>query len=268
MSQLWAGSPESFANVLSARAKLQARYSSDPGLAREKPPVPYQLVGDVGVVSMKGSLINGSAGWLQLYGVLGYDDLANGILAAVQDQGAKSILFDIDSPGGSVQGIDGALSLMRNVSKVKPTSAFTSSIGSAAYWLGTAAGHITASRFAQVGSVGAVATVRDMSKMYEDIGIKHEIIRSDPSKMAVTPYEPLSDEARAELEAMVQQIRDMFVDDLAINMGVSANYIKKNFGAGKSFLAEEALSRKMIHAVGSMSDAMAKSKRLASAKKK
>ena len=54
MSQLWAGSPESYNNVAVAKAKLTARMNSNSDLAREKPPVPYQLVGDVGVVSVKG----------------------------------------------------------------------------------------------------------------------------------------------------------------------------------------------------------------------
>ena len=105
-------------------------------------------------------------------------------------------------------------------------------------------------------------------KYLEDAGIKYEVIRSDPGKMAVTPYEELTDDARADLEAMVQQVRDMFVADLATNTGLTASYITKNFGAGKSFLAEEALSRKMIHAVGDYSAALAKSKRLGAAKKK
>lgn len=268
MSQLWAGSPESYNNVAVAKAKLTARMNSNSDLAREKPPVPYQLVGDVGVVSVKGSLIAGSAGWMQLYGVTGYDDINAAILQAVQDQGAKSIMFDVDSPGGSVSGIDSPLGLIRNLKGVKPTNVFTSSMGSAAFWIGSAAGHITAERFAQVGSVGAVATVRNIAKYLEDAGIKYEVIRSDPGKMAVTPYEELTDDARADLEAMVQQVRDMFVADLATNTGLTAAYITKNFGAGKSFLAEEALSRKMIHAVGDYSAALAKSKRLGADKKK
>ena len=268
MNVLWAGSPESYTLTLEARRKLEARISSEPALAREAAPVPYQRVGTVGVVGIQGSLIKGSAGWMQMYGVTGYDDIGAAVIAALQDQEVKSILYSVNSPGGAVEGIDSALSLIRMAKNTKPSSVFTDGMASAALWLGSAAGHITASRFASVGSVGAVATVRNMAKMYDDMGIKTEVIRSDPDKMAYTPYEELTEEARAHIEEMVQTVRDMFVADLSVNYGMKESVIKATFGAGRVFLAEEALSRKMVHAVGDMSAALAKSQRLGAAKKK
>ena len=268
MNVLWAGSPESYASTVEARRKLEARMSSDPALAREAAPVPYQRVGSVGVVGIRGSLVSGSAGWMQMYGVVGYADIAAGVIAALQDPEAKSIMYSINSPGGAVDGIDTALDLIRMAKNSKPSSVFTEGMASAALWIGSAAGHITASRFATVGSVGAVAVARNMAKLYEDMGIKHDVIRSDPDKMAYTVYEELSDEARAQIEAQVKTARDMFVADLAINYSIKESVITATFGAGLTFMAEEAMSRKMIHAVGDINAALAKSQRLGAAKKK
>src|SRR5262245_19052254 len=80
--------------------------------------------------------------------------------AAIDDPSVRAILFNIDSPGGQVEGISDLAEAIRSAGSKKPIGAFSDgTMASAAYWLGSAAKRITVSDTALVGSLGVVATV-------------------------------------------------------------------------------------------------------------
>jgi signal peptide peptidase SppA len=166
---------------------------------------------------------------------------------ALEDPQAKSIILHIDSPGGSVDGVQEVANLIFDSRKKKPIVAFTDGMmGSAAYWMGSAAEKIyISSDTNQVGSIGVVATHVDVSKAEEQMGYKTTEIVAGRYKRIASQYAPLSEEGRATLQEAVDYIYSVFVNDVAKFRGVP---IEKALGMadGKVFIGRQSLEAGLV----------------------
>ena len=87
----------------------------------------------------------------------GYDflQLSHAVSEAVKDDEVKSIVLDIDSPGGTVVGTKEAAALIAQANDQKPVYAFTETkAASAAYWITSQCRHIFTTPSAVLGSIG------------------------------------------------------------------------------------------------------------------
>ncbi len=199
--------------------------------------------GSVGVIGIKGPLVNSDSLWNQILGLVSYNSIREALIEAAANPDVKTILLDIDSPGGAVSGVGDCADLISTIDRnVKPVHAFTDgSMASGAYWLGSAARSITASNVATIGSIGVVMNHMERSKMLADMGIKATVIRSGKYKQVGNPNEPLTEEGRAELQAMSDSIYKIFVNHVAENRGKTYDYTDQYMAQGRVFLAENAL---------------------------
>jgi signal peptide peptidase SppA len=178
---------------------------------------------------------------------------------ALEDGNCKAIVFDVDSPGGSVAGITELASEIYNSRGKKPITAVVNSMAcSAAYWLASAAKEVVCTPSGQAGSIGVYMIHQDVSKAYENEGIKNTIIKAGKYKTEGNPYEPLSDEARAALLSNVEDYYGMFVKGVAQNRGASQNAVRDGFGQGRSLLATDAVKQNLVDRVGTMDDVLGK----------
>ena len=260
--KVWYGTEKSYDAVLDAQVQLKAMLKANPGLDAFDPPSLLEVEDGVGLVSIAGSLINGSAGWMTMFGVTGYDDIAEALLEGVSDKSVKSIVLKVNSPGGDAKGVRQLGDLIKNVGTVKPVNVHADTIGSAAYWLGSAGGHITLDEMGLAGSIGALIVHTDRSKQLEQDGVKKTIIRAGINKALANPIEPLTDEARAGLQEIVDTSRDLFVNAVAENRGVTAATVESSFGQGKEFMGHKAVAVGLVDKVGTLEDAIAHSKAL------
>ena len=260
MYKIWYGSEASFEVLATANTQMQALLKANPNIDDQfELPSLYKLDGSVGVVSVKGSLVSGDAGWRQLFGVSGYDNIATALVDSVSDKKAKSIMLDIDSPGGSAKGVNALGNLIKDIGSVKPMSAYGDNIGSAAYWAGSAAKHITLDEMGMAGSIGALIVHSERSKQLEQDGIKVKVIRAGVNKALANSVEPLSAEGEADLQAIVNTSRDMFVAAVADNLGVTSATVESQMGQGKMLMGAAALSAGLVHKIGTYEDALAHS---------
>lgn len=262
MYKVWYGSEKSYDAVLDAEVQVKAMLKANPGMDEFEMPSLMELADDVGLVSISGSLINGSAGWMRIFGVTGYDDIAEALLEGISDKKVKSIMLHVKSPGGSAQGVRQLGDLIKAVGQVKPVNVYAENIGSAAYWLGSAGGHITLDEMGLAGSIGALIVHEEYSKQLEQEGIKTTIVRAGVNKALANPIEPLSEEGRAGLQEIVDASRDLFVNAVADNRGVTASTVESSFGQGKEFMGARAVAVGLVDKVGTMEDALAYSKSL------
>ena len=91
-----------------------------------------------------------------------------------------------------------------------------------------------------VGSIGVIALHVDQSAFDEKVGRKYTAIYAGKHKNDFSSHEPLTDGARATLQAEIDRLYDLFVDTVARNRGVDANAIRKTDAA--LYYAERALS--------------------------
>lgn len=180
--------------------------------------------------------------------------IARDINAALEDQSVQSILLHIDSPGGSVDGVENLADIIRAAAQIKPIVSFADgTMASAAYWLGSAADAIVASSStAQIGSIGVVATHRDVSRAQEMAGIKTTEISAGRYKRIASQYGPLTESGQAEIQRQIDGIYTIFVDDVARNRGVSAEKVLADMADGRVFLARDAQARGMVDYIASL----------------
>ena len=183
-------------------------------------------------------------------GGTGLDQFMGAFRAAMASPDVAAILLDVDSPGGQVDGVPEAAAEIRAARDKKPIIASANTMmASAAYWLASQASEIVASPSATVGSIGVLGAHDDMSGYYEQKGIKTELISAGRYKTEGTPYGPLTDEARAYRQEMVDQFYGMFVNDVAAGRRTSPSAVAAGYGEGRMLLAEKARLEGMIDRV-------------------
>lgn len=225
-------------------AEIEARRKSALGMRGR-----VKVMGIHGTINQRPSLFASGATSLQEFSAE-FDD-------AVRDKAVGGIVFDIDSPGGSVFLLQETVEQIVAARERKPIVAVMNAQAySAAYWLATAASDVWVTPSGMGGSVGTVATHIDESQAIEEAGLKVTFITQGQYKVEGNPAEPLGDEARAEIQRHVDRYYGQFVQGLSNNRGVSRETVEADFGQGRVVGAEDLLNRKMADRIGTLEQAV------------
>ena len=132
------------------------------------------------------------------------EETAAALLQAAADPAAHTILLDIDSPGGTVNGTPELAQVVRTIAKDKHVYAFTAGqCCSAAYWVASQADVIYAAPSATVGSIGVILPVIDSSALYDRCGLKMEVFSAGKYKSTGMDGTSLTEEQRDRLTQQV-----------------------------------------------------------------
>lgn len=240
----WALLPETMA-LLSAAARggitiTDARErGSRRAELRTSPPAEntVAVLGVRGLITPRGSIIDalcGTSGGLEAFRA----HLAEAVASAE----VGSILLDIDSPGGQADLVAEAAADIRAARSAKPVVAVANTMAaSAAYWLASQADEVVVTPSGLVGSVGAYVVHQDWSGFDAQLGVTVTLIRSGRYKAEGNGHQPLSDEARAHLQELVDDTYDLFLADVATGRGVSAQSVRDGYGEGRILTPERAV---------------------------
>ncbi len=131
-------------------------------------------------------------------------NLSAALRQVVEDPGVGSIVLDIDSPGGDVDGVDELASEIYQARKSKAITAVSNCLcASAAYYVASQASEIVVSPSSLTGSIGVYTMHEDDSAMLEAAGIKLELIKYGENKAEGNNLGPLSDPAREHLQELI-----------------------------------------------------------------
>ena len=259
-SIFWLGTEQAFEAYTKATPLAEAKRKEWEAKAEgdDEPDFPplYSLVGDTGVIRIEGSLIPGEAGFYRYFGVTGYEDIKAAVLQGLADKGAKRLLIYSNSGGGSVAGVEDAGDFIAQVATLKPMSAYSEFSASAAYWLTSAAGHITTSNTSVNGSIGVIRVVTEYSKRLEKDGVTATVMRAGRYKALANPYEPLSEDGKAEIQAKLDDLYQIFVDMVAKNRGTTPVIVDQVMGQGREFLGKRGLEVGLVDAIGDFNSAI------------
>ena len=179
-----------------------------------------------------------------------------GAAAANPDIGA--IVLDIDSPGGTVAGTAETAAAVKAAAQAKPVIALADTLAaSAAYWIASQASQIWLTPSAEVGSIGVIGVHFDVSQALENNGIKPTVITAGKFKGELNPLQPLSDDARDNVQVEADAHHQVFAQAVAEGRRTSLANVLDNFGQGRVVGAQRALDLGMADHVGSMSDVLA-----------
>ena len=146
-----------------------------------------------------------------LFGATDMDLVTDAIQEAVQRDDVQSILIDINSPGGTVNGTPELAQAVADAAKLKTTYAFSAGqMCSAAYWIASQCDAIYATPSARVGSIGVMLPFIDSTEKFRSEGLKVEVFAAGKFKGMATPGVPLSEEQRALIQSDIEEIAAEF----------------------------------------------------------
>ena len=239
--------------------KLKAADFAGPQAAAKPKKKSQQQRKGVAVIQVLGTMTQ-RADWMTDWsGGCSTEVLGSYLDEAMDDDSIEAIVFDIDSPGGSVYGVSELGDKIYNAGKMKKTIAVANSLAaSAAYWIACQCKEFIVSPSSQVGSIGVYQMHVDESVANELAGMKVTLVNAGELKTAANQYAPLDDTGRSVMQKGVDDYYAQFVKAVARGRGVAQSTVRESFGKGSTVRAEEAVKLGMADKVGTLEEVLAR----------
>lgn len=183
------------------------------------------------------------------------ETLAKDFREALNNEDVKSILFDIDSPGGVAVGPFEMAEMIYNARGRKPIYSYIGRNGSsAAYWLASATEKIIVNPSALVGSIGVVTTIPVQEQPDQD-GYKNiEIVSSNA---ALKRPDPKTKEGLAEIRRELDDLESTFIGSISKYRSITPDIVKSDFGGGGVVIGSQAVKANMADGLGTYEEVLA-----------
>lgn len=259
---LWALHPSKLAEMLAVLAfraagkeftdaEIEARIG-DAAAARQTP----TSRGAVAVIPIRGVIAHRISGMEDSSGGTSCEKIG-AMIDQVVTEGIGTIVYDFDTPGGTVPGIQELAAKMFALrGQVKQIGQINSLAASAGYWLAAQCDERICMPSGAAGSIGVYTAHEDLSKALEKEGISVELISAGKYKVEGSPFGPLSPEARAAKQATVDAAYAQFTADVARGLGVSAKDVRNGYGEGRVLSAKDAKAAGLIDKIATMDETL------------
>lgn len=216
---------------------------------------PYVVRDGILFVPVKGVLLHDFP-WALGSWATGYAYIVKAIERGLSDGNVRGIALMHDTPGGMVAGCFECADRIFAARGIKPIRAFAhESAYSAGYAIASAADAIAVSRTGGVGSIGVVTMHVDIEKSLEDRGYKVTLIYAGKHKVDGWPYSALSDDARARIQARIDDIYGIFVAAVSRNRGLAEKVVRDT--EALTYGGPEAVASGLADSIGALDDAVA-----------
>lgn len=203
--------------------------------------------GGVAVLRMSGVIAPKANLFMQVSGGMSTQMATKQLESATADPRVRSAVLAMDTPGGNVIGTPEMAAAVHEMAKIKPIVTHSDgALASAGYWIGCAANAVYISGpVVQVGSIGVV-----VDRSYNPASsTREESIVAGRYKRLSKSNEPLSDEARAIVQADVDYVYSLFVDQVAAYRGTTAEQVLERMADGRVFRGQQAIDAGLVDGV-------------------
>lgn len=263
-STAWAVQPDYLQSMLASLELLSAggavaehtvaalRAESELQMARRQQ-IAASSGGAVAVLPLYGCISQRSSWFSYFFGGTTTEGFTLQFRQALADPNVTAIVIDIDSPGGSVAGVDELAAEIFAARGKKTIVAVSNTLAaSAAYYIGVSASKFVVSPSSLTGSIGVYNTHEDDSAALAEMGVKITLISAGKFKVEGNSFEPLTPEARAAMQAMVDGYYKAFTKAVAKGRGVKTEDVVEGFGEGRVVMASDAVRLGMADKVGTL----------------
>lgn len=183
------------------------------------------------------------------------DTILDSINKASQNSNIKGVLFVVNSPGGAVAPSLEISMAIKRLSETKPVVAYAAgTMASGSYYASANADYIVANPGSIIGSIGVIMQSVNIEELAKKIGISEQIVRAGDFKEAGTIMRKWTKEERESLQELVDDMYNLFVDDIVEARGLKKENANK-FANAKVFIAAKAKNIGLVDEVGSIEDA-------------
>lgn len=213
--------------------------------------------GAVAVLPLQGVISHRMGGMSEMSGGMSTERFSSMLRQALADESIGSILIDVDSPGGTIAGVTELAAEIIAARAQKPIVAHINALGaSAAYWIASAASEVVSTPSGMIGAIGVITSHVDTSKADEAEGVTRTVISA--GKFKAEGFGPLTDDAKAAIQARVDAAYATMTKDIAHGRGVKASDVRGGFGEGRVLSAKDALEAGMIDRIATMDETIAR----------
>jgi protease-4 len=180
------------------------------------------------------------------------DQIVSQIEQANEDDSIEAIMFEINSPGGTVVASEEIANAVKKTEK--PTVAFIRELGaSGGYWVASAADHIIADPFSITGSIGVLSTYLNFADLLKRYNITYEELKGGKYKDIGSSFRRMRDDERALLQQRIDMIHQAFIAEVAQNRNFSYEYAKE-ISTGIFYLGSQAKELGLVDELGGKDD--------------
>lgn len=214
-----------------------------------------QMRGSTAIIPVHGSIIRYGNIFSRVSGTTSVDILAKDFATALADPKVKSIMLDIDSPGGEAKGINEFAEMIYASRGTKPIKAYVSgSAQSAAYWIASACDEIIADDTAALGSIGVAMFIDDDSEAKAGSGVKEIKFKSTLSPNKLPDF--TTEEGQKLIQDNIDRIADVFFTKVARNRSsdnkeLTSEDVVNRFKQGGTAIGSEAVEIGLADRLGS-----------------
>ena len=222
-------------------AEQQAHFATTRGALSADASRIMAVAGRSAEISVKGVLTQAPSFMAMIFGGgnTTYPEIISALAEADRNAEVDEIILNIDSPGGTVNGLFDALSAIE-LTATPVRAVVPGMAASAAFALAAATDKISATnRAAQFGSVGVVI----------DFYVNDELVSITSTQAPKKRPDVTTDEGVAMVREELDALHNIFVDAIATGRHTTAEKVNAEFGQGATLLADDALKRGMIDSV-------------------
>lgn len=180
---------------------------------------------------------------------------------ASDDPRIKAVVLRVNSGGGTATAGEEMAAYVRDFDK--PIVVSSASINaSAAYEISSQTDYIYVAKSTEIGAIGTAMELTDLSGLLDMLGVDMEVITSAESKDSSYGFRPLTDEERAYYQQMIDQINEVFVENVALGRDMSVEEVRE-LATGLSFTGIDAVENGLADEIGTREDAIAHAASLA-----
>jgi protease IV len=162
----------------------------------------------------------------------------------------KAVIVRINSPGGTTAGSEQLYDSLIRLKAQKPLVVVVDGLAaSGGYMAAAASDYIIAAQSSLLGSIGVLFQYPNVTDLLKTVGVKVEAIRSTPLKAMPSGFEPTTPEARAALEAIVQDSYSWFRGLVGERRNLAGPALER-VADGRIFTGRQGLELKLVDALG------------------
>lgn len=201
-----------------------------------------QLIGDVGIVYVNGTLVTEYAWYNRYLNQVSYDEIRSASVDLV-NKGARVLLNVYRTSGGAANGISAAAEFQKELESqgVESYSYGETMMLSGGYWLGASGKKVFTEKMNLSGSIGVVLVHISQKDLLDKLGITATVIRMGEFKALGTPYEKLTEAAREDIEGRMRGIYDLFLDHVGEFRKLSRQHLIDTAAEGRVFMGQQAV---------------------------
>ena len=196
-------------------------------------------------------------------------DVVSQLRMAEKDKEIKAVLLEINSPGGTITASDilyHEIMDFKERTNTKIVAVLMDVAASGGYYIALPADRIVAHPTTITGSVGVIFVTPKAIGLMDKLGLTVEVNKSGREKDIGSPFRPSTPEEQRIFQELTDKMGGRFLDLVAKHRKMDPKAMT-SISTARIYLAEEALSLKLIDSIGYLDDAISEAERLASLSK-